>query len=487
MRISDRVAARYQGSPLPTAHRKTAAFSPEDDGSGGVGLARNIPKGHEFDKRALKPLSKALWASTVALGHALTAYRHLSRLKSTTISPDGQMGGQGYVMKLGDMRHKLFEASEALSTISDTIYDEITAPHWKPKLAQLNEDDQDDISRFVEEAQGVMENPEGEAEEAEEAIETSKAKPKKLPGVEEDSSSLPTGSGPQSEPESKTPKVKIASAGIRPPGLTDRQWVHEFYTNRGAYALYSNSSIPVDELSGPRVNHLGPGTGTGLYGEFNQDTLPQDESSADGGGISRRDDTGEDYDYTSEYENEMPSTASSVTPMDTDTPTDADDFGIGYGAKGDGSSGYGNPSGEADDKGVWGPQSGLPGSPGQSSGDTTHLIVEDKLNPRQAGIATFEDLYSYARLPDSGPPARSDYFPGKKDNMVSVGTSELPASPRVEGIGGQSIMNTYYVNEDMDSEYERYDHTTKTLREPAGKHPGQDHQEPWSPDGESTR
>src|SRR5690606_8054192 len=162
--------------------RKIAAFPPAPPNGEGDGLTsagkRNIPKNHEFQPRALKPLSKALWASTVALGHTLTAYRHLSRLKSTTVSPDGLMGGRGYVMRLADMRQKLYEASEALSAISDTMFDEITAPHWKPKLAQLDESDRDDVTRFVEEAQEVMENPEGEAEEEIDEIE-SKAKRKR--------------------------------------------------------------------------------------------------------------------------------------------------------------------------------------------------------------------------------------------------------------------------------------------------------------------
>src|SRR5262245_35063881 len=119
---TERVLARYLLEPKSRV--KTAAFPPfppkGDDAPDSSGVKRNIPKEHEFQARALKPLSKALWASTVALGHTLTAYRHLSRLKSATVSPGGLMGGRGYVMKLSEMRQKLYEASEALSSISDT-------------------------------------------------------------------------------------------------------------------------------------------------------------------------------------------------------------------------------------------------------------------------------------------------------------------------------------------------------------------------------
>lgn len=475
MDASDRVAARYLGLPIPTAHKKVAAFPPMPPKNDSSPAARNIPKGHPFDKRALKPLSKALWASTVALGHALTAYRHLSRLKSTTVSPDGNLGGRGYVMSLGTMRQKLYEASEALSSISDTIYDEITGPHWQPQLAQLDENDREDVSRFVEESQSIMENPEGDAEEAIEKIEGEND------GDTPEKSSLPTADDAQAEPEPRSLRNKEASAtpGLkRIAGMSDRQWASYCDTHQ---ALFSASSIPVHDLGGPRVDHIGPGAGDGLYGDFNppEDTLPGDSWSADGGGMSRRDDSGEDYDYTSEWEN----AASSTTPVDS-TPTDAWDFGIGYGAHGDGAGGYANPSGEgAGNKGVFGPQSGLPGapshSPGDSTGDTRHL----------AEVAQF--LYGAGLLPQDvvKPPARSDYYPGPKDNMISpMSTSDVPGpgDTHVSDPGDPDLLNTYLTVEDVSTPYVRYDYTTHTLRD-LGDHPGQNHQEPWALDGDSTR
>src|ERR1700743_2705909 len=109
-----------------TAAQKTAAFPPfadnmppqPEEGGGGdspVGGKRNIPKDHPYDPKALKPMATALWAASVSLGHALTAYRHLSRLKSATISPDGMLGGRGYIMGVPDVRKKLYAACEALS------------------------------------------------------------------------------------------------------------------------------------------------------------------------------------------------------------------------------------------------------------------------------------------------------------------------------------------------------------------------------------
>jgi hypothetical protein len=476
MGIAERVAARAQGLPVPPRGRdKTAAFPPQEE----AGPAkRNIPKGHEFNKKALKPLSKTLWASSVALGHALTAYRHLSRLKSTTVSPDGLLGGRGYTMGLQDMRKKLHDAAEILSAISDTVYDEITAPHWQPQLAQLDEGDAGDVTRFIEEAEEVLEDPEADSTEKIEEIEkedNSDKAPKEEakgedPEAEEDSSSLPN----SGDADSDRNTTKVASA----------LWSQKNLDLTASSIYVANSSLPVGQIpGGPRVDHIGPGEGKGVYDEYNQDTGVSDDWSADGGGPGRRDPTGEDYDYTSPWEN---TASASIPDSSTDsTPTEGRDFGLGFGARGQGTQ-HANPSGEGGGyRGVHGPQSALPGTPSSSSGDSTRDVIDDKLNERQA----FEALYGTGALPQdvAGPVSRSDYFDGAKDNMVSVGTSEMPGSDQANGTAGQPLVDTHYTQEDTNTEYVRWDNSTKTLRDPEGDHPGQDHQEPWAPDGEATR
>jgi hypothetical protein len=435
----------------------------------------------------LKPLSKALWASTVALGHALTAYRHFSRIKSATVSPDGLLGGRGYVMKLAEMRQKLYEASEALSAISDTIYDEISAPHWRPKLAQLDDDDQEDVRRFINEAQEVMENPEGEAEEEIETIEEAplkSSKPKKRRASPDDddaeASKVPDGGDAPAETSPAKPTIpKQASKR-----LDDYRWLFDLGGSRPLpinlveeLFVKANSSEPVGEMpGGPRVDHLGPGTGRGEFGDFgDSEGPPADSWNADGAGISRRDEAGEDFDYPSEWENEFPKTAAWKSreaaagipdASGDDTRTEGWDFGIGYGARGEGAGGYENPSGEGDGtKGVEGPHSGLPGSPAQSSGDTTRVVVDDKLNPRQSAYAA---LYGQGLLPQdvAGDVSRSDYYPGAKGNDVSIGTSSVPRAEPVIETDGQPVLNTFHTQEDVRTPYVRFDYTTRSLRGP---------------------
>jgi hypothetical protein len=429
------------------------------------------------------------------------------------------------------MLQKLYEACEALSAISDTLFVEINAPLWKPKLAQLDESDKEDVTRFVEEAQEVMEDPEGEAEDEIEEIEAksrSKTKAKESEGSK--ASGLPAADASQAESvvhsnDGALPSMtKEASRATSP-------WIREVFADapisaavpaehevsRAIYVRakrFGNSSQPVSDMpGGPRVDHLGPGTGTGDYGDFNpSEDPPHDEWSADGGGLARRDDSGEEYDFSSEWENDLSRRASSTTTPSADamwkapeasvpdsrsdeTPTDAWDFGIGYGARGDGAGGYANPSGEGNGtKGVWGPHSGLPGVPSQSSGDAT-TPSDSALNRR-----AFDALYG--RLPQdvTGEVARSDYYPGAKDDEVTVvessvpqpntvllGESAVPTPEDSRAESGQRLLNTYYTLDDVDTPYARYDFTMHTLREPDGLSEGQDYQEPFAPGGEATR
>lgn len=162
------------GNPEPEGTPVMGASALPGGDRGGPGK-RNIPKDHPYDPRALKPLSRMLWAMSVALGHALTAYRQFTRLKSSTISPDGMLGGRGYVMQVKEIRDKLHDACENLSAISDSIHDEINAPHWEPKLNQLDPADAMDVKKFLQESQQILQDPEAEAEGDMEAIEDAAA------------------------------------------------------------------------------------------------------------------------------------------------------------------------------------------------------------------------------------------------------------------------------------------------------------------------
>lgn len=416
------------------------------------GAKRNIPKDFEYDPKALKPLARMMLSMSISLGHALTSYREFTRLKSATISPDGMLGGRGYVLKIKEIRTKIQQACEELSAVSDTIHDEINAPHWKPKMAQLPPEEQQDVTNFLEDSQKIMDDPEafgekelddieGETDEERDVRFHPPAPPKadfgsKMPGAGD--------AEVQSYKMQEKPKQKQASAWGSPQPATLEE--------RVLLRFKANSSIPVQTVpGGPRVQHLDRADSdqTGPYGSYNsQETLPTGDQWGRDQGV------GGEYNYPSDWDNNLSSRegcggqmqwGASATPSaildNTGTETEANDFGLGYGAKGKGSEGYGTVA--PDGKGVAGPAAGLPGSGSVNHGDSTPYVEQTHKTTYasyDASVSRPSPTSSIVRptpmanseLPNDGekPVARSDYYQGEKGNQfdVSRGESWLPGS-----------------------------------------------------------
>ena len=291
-------------------------------------------------------------------------------------------------MGMDEVRRKLWEASESLSKVSDALHDEINAPHWKPKLAQLDKNEREDVSRFIEEAQEALSNPVGEAEEEVKEIE-----------------------------EENDPPKKEASASCA---------FEDFAKSAGVIGFSGDELVLMSGLDcfegGPRVDDRGPGEGPGPFGSFNP---PEDATEDEWGLDEGSHPDGSDFDNS--LESAVGKWAASVLPSDAETPTDSDDFGLGYGAKGE----------ALDHQGDWGAHSGLPGTPWQSAGDTTPAI-DVALNERRG-------LNSLLPGDKSDPVARTDYYDGEKGNLVRGETA-----PVEEDLG---LIDTGYVYEDLNTEW----------------------------------
>lgn len=94
------------------------------------GLRREISDDFKYDKKKLKHLTFVLHNVNVSLGALASALNRLSKLRGPTISPDGLLGGLGYIMPIKDMKLNLHEAVQRLSDIQDSIADEMNNPRW---------------------------------------------------------------------------------------------------------------------------------------------------------------------------------------------------------------------------------------------------------------------------------------------------------------------------------------------------------------------
>ena len=462
-----RALAEHQGIRLAALPEDSP--NPFNEGRGlAMPTKRQIPKDHSFDPKSLKPLVKTLWALSVSLGHALTAHRQFSRLKSISFSPDGLVGGRGYVMGIKDVRQALHEATENISTICDTIYDEINAPHWKPKLSALEKDD-DEFVKLLDDAKGFMRDPEGEAEEDMEEVESKPASWSRFKKHDDDEKGSQLPKGGDTGNESQGPN----------PADANRPQIKQSSTY--SYDRTANSSIAPGELPGPRVDHLDRGDQSGPGGSYNRDEpRVTDEHGLEGP---------KEYAYQSEWDNNLSNrTAIPVEPVaESGLPNDAKtvdpkgyDFGIGDGngndAHGQGIQ-YENPDGSGASGTVYGPRAELPGTPaGKAPGMGTGLEhVENSTKnmgfPMTARLLTQADLEEMAEaaLPnDEQPPvARSDYYRGPKgnNNVVHYGQAELPG----DGSGGtydaeKDLPNEAVKTEQVTQPYIKWDDTTHNMR-----------------------
>lgn len=179
--LARRVAARHLGQDAP-ARGKTAGEVRfiKDRGGDHAEWAwnppgaseRNIDPSYEYNPKNLEPLSRVLRSALMALGHIQTARSTFTKVKSRQVSPDGSLGGQGYVMPVKDIRKQLSNCDEALSAISDTLYDEINAPHWNPQVDGHGGDprEREEVKQVLDDVEEIREDPEEWAEDEEEKM-----------------------------------------------------------------------------------------------------------------------------------------------------------------------------------------------------------------------------------------------------------------------------------------------------------------------------
>lgn len=132
--------------------------------------SRKLYPNYAFNPAKVKILALVLRATTASMGHAMSAYEKFNKLKSSDISPDGKIGGKGYVQKIAEMRRAYMNVVEALSALSDTLYDEVRAPHWAAISRQEDPEDKAEVAQIVQDAEAIKEDPEAWAEKEEDGM-----------------------------------------------------------------------------------------------------------------------------------------------------------------------------------------------------------------------------------------------------------------------------------------------------------------------------
>lgn len=132
---------------------------------------REIHPEFAFDPKKSQILARILRSTMMSLGHTMAAYSAFAKLKSADISPDGSLGGKGYIQNIKDMRRSYMNTIEALSAMADTFYDEIHAPHWAALSRQEDPEDKAELAAVLQETEEIRDDPEAWAKEVEDDLE----------------------------------------------------------------------------------------------------------------------------------------------------------------------------------------------------------------------------------------------------------------------------------------------------------------------------
>lgn len=120
------------------------------------GVLKREIEGFDYDPSKATVLKKALHNINVSLGTMISAMKELSILRGSDITPDGMLGGRGFIMPFRDLKAKISDAITNLSDVTDTLADELTNPKWglspieKKKVKEENNEVEEEIQEVEE-------------------------------------------------------------------------------------------------------------------------------------------------------------------------------------------------------------------------------------------------------------------------------------------------------------------------------------------------
>lgn len=115
-------------------------------------LKRELEGAPPYDKENLTTLVNILTNINSSFVGVQGALGVLTSVIIGKISPDGKLGGRGYVMAIREMKEDLTEMQNMLSNMRDTVMDEFNNPNWG-----LSKDEKDEIISLKERVVGDTE------------------------------------------------------------------------------------------------------------------------------------------------------------------------------------------------------------------------------------------------------------------------------------------------------------------------------------------
>lgn len=115
-----------------------------------AGIRREIPEDFKYDSKKLKHLKHVLHNVTIALGTLTSSLNEFSKLKGPEVSPDGLLGGIGYIIPIKEIKETINSNIRGLSDVADCLADELTNPRWNIK-------EDKEVTELIKEKEEILE------------------------------------------------------------------------------------------------------------------------------------------------------------------------------------------------------------------------------------------------------------------------------------------------------------------------------------------
>jgi hypothetical protein len=101
-------------------------------------LVREGLEGFKFKDQGIKSIANTYKHLAKAFMELSKANHIFVSCKSSQISPDGKMGGKGYVISIKEIRESFGTIMNAMSGLIDTFHDEVNSPYLKKTILEDN-------------------------------------------------------------------------------------------------------------------------------------------------------------------------------------------------------------------------------------------------------------------------------------------------------------------------------------------------------------
>jgi hypothetical protein len=125
-------------------------------------LNRQYITGFPLKEEGMNAIAATYKCLGECFSNAVKANNIFAKIKSSQISPDGRIGGTGFVKSVKNIRTSLSETVNVVSELLDTFYDEINSPHWKKQTEEMESFKQtiDEADSIIDKAEEGLENNE---------------------------------------------------------------------------------------------------------------------------------------------------------------------------------------------------------------------------------------------------------------------------------------------------------------------------------------